>query len=164
LKTAISDSDIGTDSRPFRKIDRFDYESNTLDLTSTPIPKYIVGYGPPESTVAPASLLFGQGEFATEANNSSGPGWTEKSIDEAWSAFQPQSRRLAGSCSTTLASYLMDDERGDGSRSRSDSESGSIRTIRTMYHGSGDELESASGSGGSSSSTGTVIFAGQRAE
>jgi hypothetical protein len=160
LKTAISDSDIGTDSRPFRKIDRFDYDSNTLDLTSTPIPKYIVGYGRPESTVAPASLLFGQEEFATEANNSSAPGWTEKSIDEAWSAFQPQSR-LAGSYPDTGTSYLMDDEPGDGIRSRSDSESGSIGTIRTMYRGSGDELENASGSGGSSSSTGTVIFAGQ---
>lgn len=116
--------------------------------------KHIVGYGPPESTVVPPTILP-EAESGQEGRDTIVPGWTQESMDQAWRRFLPGPPRSVEPHMSILEAFDRNFRDTEGSGS----ESGSIRTVRLAIAKDvewGDEYE-GDGSGSSNSSTGTVI-------
>lgn len=144
-------------SRQYSAFVRNHFTSNSLSLIGPIMPDYIVGYGPPESTIAPPTMLSKE-ESELEGRGLTVPGWTKKSLDGAWSQFHPRPRRhYMEGYEATMESFV----RGSHEVSGSGSDSGSARTVILDSVRGGEPVDehkyyTGGGSGSSNSSTGTV--------
>lgn len=154
-----SDPELETDDepRPYSAFDQYDFTSNSLSLNGPIMPDYIVGYGPPESTVAPSTMLSRE-EIEQEGGDTIVAGWSRESMNEAWRQFRPRLRRRHIEDYEAILHASM---RGHQKVSGSGSDSGSARTVILDSVRGGEpvneyQYHNGDGSGSSTSSTGTV--------